>query len=102
MGFIFAITFLSLTLLLTALMSGSDPCREDSVYSCLCSLLIVILTIGICRCLFLAIQGAISCSKQTKLGHFRHSSSHVEWNKKEISWGEFQLRKYFLKKKREM
>lgn len=88
-GFIFAITFLSL--FLTALMSGSDPCREDSVYSHLCCLLIVILTIGICSCLFLVIPGAISCSKQTKLGHFHHSLSHVEWNKKEFSWGEFQM-----------
>ena len=89
--FIFAITFLSLTLFMTALMSGLDPCREDSVYSHLYTLLIVILTIGICRCLFLAIPGPILCSKQTKLGHFHHSSSRVECNKKELSWGEFQL-----------
>lgn len=52
---------------------------------------VVIVTIGICRCLFLAILGAISCSKQTKLGYFHHSWSHVEWNKKGFSWGEFKL-----------
>lgn len=90
-GFIFDITFLSLTLFLTALTSGSDLCREDSVYSRLCSLLIVILTIGISRCLFLAIPGAISCNKQTELGDFHHSLSYVEWNKQQFSWDEFQL-----------
>lgn len=88
------------SLFLTALMSDSDLCRDDSAYFHLCSLLNVIFTIGNCRYLFFAIPGAISCNKQTKLGHFHHSLSHIEWNRKEFSWGEFQLWKYFEGKKR--
>lgn len=84
------------SLFLTALMSESCLCRDDSVYFHLCSLLNVILTIGICRCLFFAIPGAISCNKQRKSGHFHHSSSHIEWSKEEFSWGKFQLWKYFV------
>lgn len=91
MGFIFAIILLFLILSLASLMSRSDSCREDSVYSHLYFLLIVIHMIGICRCLFLAIPGAISCSKQIKSGLFHHSLPHVESKRKECSRGEFQL-----------